>query len=121
MTRHRRPDVCAVPRVHGLRDLDRTGPEVCRPRFGNRGDERLQNSSNDGNSFTQLWPFGGTTPQHNPGNCINAIAIDDLSCRVRLTTMNDSTHIYRSSAGWTAAGPPGGMTWDLTTSGLPPG
>jgi hypothetical protein len=78
----------------------------------------LQYSTDSGNSFTQLWPFPGPTAQRNPDNCINSIAIDDVSHRVWFTTMNDSTHIYRSSAGWTTAGPPGGMTWDLVTSGI---
>lgn len=81
----------------------------------------LQYSTDGGNHFTQLWPFSGGTPQHNPDNCINSIAVDDVSHRVWFTTMSDTTHIYRSSAGWTPAGPPAEMTWDLVVGGIAPG
>ena len=81
----------------------------------------LQYSIDGGNNFTQLWPFSGPTPQRNPDNCVNSIAIDEVSHRVWFTTMNDPTHIFRSSVGWTTAGPPMGMTWDLVTSGIAPG
>ncbi len=80
----------------------------------------LQYSIDSGNHFTQLWPFAGPTPQQNPDNCINSIAVDDITHKVWFTTMNDATHVYRSSAAWTAAGPPAGMTWQFPSSGLPP-
>ena len=78
----------------------------------------LQYSTDNGNHFTQLWPFGNTNPQ-NPDNCINGIAIDDITRSVWFTTMNDlPPHIYRSHVPWTAAGPPAGLTWDLVTNGI---
>lgn len=81
----------------------------------------LQYSLDAGAHFTQLWPFAGAPPQRNPDNCVNSIAIDDLTRKVWFTTMNDPAHVYRSSAGWTAAGPPMGMTWDLTANGIAAG
>jgi hypothetical protein len=79
----------------------------------------LQYSTDNGNHFTQLWPFGGGIPQRNPDNCITSIAADDIDHRVWFTTMADNPpHIYRSSAGWTAGGPPMGLTWELVTNGI---
>lgn len=81
----------------------------------------LQYSTSSGVSFTQLWPFTGSTPlQRNPANCISAIAADEATHHVWIATMESgtTTRIYRSHQPWTAAGPPSGLTWDLVNSGI---
>jgi hypothetical protein len=79
----------------------------------------LQYSTDSGNSFKQLWPFPGTHPELNPDNCIISIAGDDATGKVYFSSMgSDATHIYRSSAPWTATGPPAGLHWELVNHGI---
>ena len=80
----------------------------------------LQYSIDSGNSFRQLWPFPGAHPESNPDNCIISIAGDEATGKVYFASMGsgDSTHIYRSSAAWTASGAPPGMHWELVNQGI---
>jgi hypothetical protein len=80
----------------------------------------LQYSTDRGAHFAQLWPFTSSSPlQRNPDNCVSAIAVDEATRQVWITTMSDMPHIYRSHQAWTASGPPPGLTWDLIAGGLP--
>jgi|SRR5579872_960992 len=85
----------------------------------------LQYSTTSGNSFKQLWPFTGSHPETNADNCILSIAADEATGKVYLATMGsgnqgsgDSVHIFRSTAPWTAAGPPAALHWELVNHGL---
>jgi hypothetical protein len=80
----------------------------------------LQYSVNSGASFTQLWPFPGAHPETNADNCIISIAADEATGNVYFAPMGsgDRTRIYRSSAPWTAAGPPAGLHWEPVNQGI---
>lgn len=80
----------------------------------------LQYSTDSGSSFKQLWPFPGTHLEMNPDNCIISIAADEATGKVYFATMasTDSTHIYRSTAAWTAGGPPAALHWELVNRGI---
>ncbi|HEY6352512.1 MAG TPA: hypothetical protein VI636_24195 [Candidatus Angelobacter sp.] len=80
----------------------------------------LQYSTDSGNSFKQLWPFPGAHPETNPDNCILAIAADEATGKVYFAAMGsgDNVHIYRSTAPWTAAGPPSGIRWEKVNQGI---
>jgi hypothetical protein len=80
----------------------------------------LQYSTNSGASFTQLWPFPGSHQETNGDNCIVSIAADEATGKVYFASMasGDRTRIFRSSAPWTAAGPPAGLRWELVNQGI---
>jgi hypothetical protein len=80
----------------------------------------LQYSTDSGNTFKQLWPFPGAHPETNPDNCIISIAADEATKKIYFSSMGsgDSTHIYRSSAPWTASGPPTALHWELENRGI---
>jgi hypothetical protein len=80
----------------------------------------LEYSMDSGESFRQLWPFPAAHPETNPNNCIISIAADEETRKVYFAAMasGDGAHIYRSSAPWTAAGPPPAMSWELVNQGM---
>lgn len=83
--------------------------------------------STNGTSFTQIWPFTGGSSELN--NCINAIAVDEGTKRVFISTMSSTSNsappnVYRSNCAWTSSGPcctTPGSCWDLITTGLSDG
>jgi photosystem II stability/assembly factor-like uncharacterized protein len=80
--------------------------------------EGLHYSTNSGESFKHLWLFAGSHPELNPDNCIRSIVADEVTRRVYVATMANAPHVFRSSPGWTSAGPPPGMTWEAVDRGF---
>jgi Ni/Co efflux regulator RcnB len=80
----------------------------------------LQYSTDSGNTFKQLWPFPAAHPETNADNCIISIAADEATGKVYFASMGsgDSVHIFRSSAAWTATGPPAALRWELVNQGF---
>jgi hypothetical protein len=80
----------------------------------------LQYSTDSGNTFKQLWPFPGPHPETNPDNCIISIAADEATGKIYFASMGsgDSTHIFRSTAPWTATGPPAVARWEMANFGI---
>jgi hypothetical protein len=80
----------------------------------------LQYSTDSGVNFKQLWPFPGAHPETNADNCITSIAADEATGKIYFASMAGSNvHIFRSTAPWTATGPPAVFRWELVNHGIP--
>jgi len=77
--------------------------------------------SNDGTTFTQMWPFSGGSS--NLDNCVSAIAADGATKRVYIVTLADTLsavtapHVFQSNCAWSAATPCTGFV--AASTGLP--